>query len=95
MEEDTQMLLTILKHVPTCMNVADVEQLLQDRDIQVNPPVVVPARMVQDAVAAGDFPPLDIDAANRCSSQSEHILPAGFQCNRIDQSDAKGPSFAS
>jgi hypothetical protein len=49
---------------------------------------------MQEDVAAGDFPPLDIDAA-KVFLQSKHILPAGFQCNRIDQSDAKGPSFAS
>ena len=34
------------------------------QDIPVQPPVVVPVRTVQEAVAAGDLPPLDVDAAN-------------------------------
>jgi hypothetical protein len=39
----------------------------------VQPPVVVPVRTVQEAVAAGDLLPLDVNAAN-VFSQSEHIL---------------------
>jgi hypothetical protein len=31
MEEDAQILATLLKHIPSCMNAADIEQLLQDR----------------------------------------------------------------
>jgi hypothetical protein len=62
MEEDAQILATLMKHIPSCTNVVDIEQLLQD--IPVQPPVVVPARTVQQAVAAGDFPQLDLDAAN-------------------------------
>ena len=53
------------------MNADDTEQLLQD--IPVQPPVVVPVRTVQEAVAAGDIPPLDMDAAE-VFSQSERIL---------------------
>ncbi len=37
------------------------------------PPVVVPVRTVQEAVAAGDLPQLDADAAN-VFSQIERIL---------------------
>ena len=62
MEEDAEILATLLKHIPSCMSAADIEQLLQD--IPVQPPVVVPARTVQEAVAAGDLPPLDVDAAH-------------------------------
>jgi len=71
MEEDAQILATLLKHIPSCMHAADIEQLLQD--IPVQPPVVVPVRTVMEAVAAGDLPPLDVDAAN-VFSESEHIL---------------------
>jgi hypothetical protein len=53
------------------MNTADVEQLLQDNPEQ--PPVAVSARTVQEAVDAGDLPPLDVDAAN-VFTQSERIL---------------------
>jgi len=62
MEEDAEILATLLKHIPSCMSAADIEQLLQD--IPVQPPVVVPARTVQEAIAAGDLPPLDVDAAH-------------------------------
>ena len=73
MEEDAEILATLLKHIPSCMtrNADDIEQLLQD--IPVQPPVVVPVRTVQEAVAAGDLPPLDVDAAD-VFSQSERIL---------------------
>ena len=53
------------------MSAADIEQQLQD--IPVQPPVVVPVRTVQEAIAAGDLPPLDVDAAN-VFSHSERIL---------------------
>ena len=36
--------------IPSCMNADDIEQLLQD--IPVQPPVVVPVRTVQEAIAA-------------------------------------------
>ncbi len=71
MEEDAEILATLLKHIPSCMNAADIEQLLQD--IPVQPPVVVPVRTVQEAVEAGDIPPLDVDAAE-VFSKSERIL---------------------
>jgi hypothetical protein len=71
MEEDVQNLATLMKHLPSCMYAADIEQLLQD--IPEQPPVVVPARTVQVAVDAGDLPPLDVDAAN-VFTQSERIL---------------------
>jgi hypothetical protein len=71
MEEDAQILATLLKHIPSCMNAADIEQLLQD--IPDQQPVVVPARTVLEAVEAGDLPPLDRDAAN-VFTESEHIL---------------------
>jgi len=69
--EDNEMLTTLLKHMPSCMNADDIEQLLQE--IPVHPPTVVPVRTVQEAVAAGDLPPLDVDAAN-VFSRSERIL---------------------
>jgi hypothetical protein len=54
MEEDAKMLAPLLKHMPSCIDAADIEQLV--RDIPVQPPVVVPVRTVQEAVAAGDLP---------------------------------------
>ena len=62
MEEDAQpeILTTLLKHLPSCINTADMEQILQD--IPVQPPVAVPARTMQEAIAAKDLPPLDVDA---------------------------------
>ena len=62
MEEDNQILATLLQRIPSCKTASDIEQLMQD--IPVQPPVVVPVRTVQEAVAAGDLPPLDVDAAN-------------------------------
>ena len=56
MEEDAEILATLLEHIPSCMSAPDIEQLLQD--IPVQPPVVVPVRTVQEAIAAGDLPPL-------------------------------------
>ena len=61
MEEDAEILSLLLKHMPSCIDAADIEQLVQD--IPVQPPVVVPVRTVQEAVAAADLPPLDADAA--------------------------------
>ena len=71
MEEDAEMLALLLKHMPSCIDAADIEQLL--RDISDQPPVVIPVRTVQEAVAAGDLPPLDADAAN-VFSRSKLIL---------------------
>ena len=71
MEEDAEILATLLQHIPSCINADDIEQLLQD--VPVQPPVVVPVRTVQEAIAAGDIPPLDVDAAD-VFSQSERIL---------------------
>ncbi len=74
-QEDAQILATLLKHIlvpsESWMNADDIEQLLQD--IPVQPPVVVPVRTEQEEVAAGDLPPLDVDAA-KVFSQSERIL---------------------
>ncbi len=61
MEEDAQILATLLKHLPSCINAADMEHLLQD--IPVQPPVAVPARTIQEAIEAKDLPPLDVDAS--------------------------------
>jgi hypothetical protein len=71
LEEDEQILATLLKDIPSCMNAADIQQLLQD--IPVQPPVAVPVKTVQEAVGAGDLPPLDVEAGN-VFSQSERIL---------------------
>jgi hypothetical protein len=53
MEEDVQNLATLMKHLLPCMYAGDIEQLL--RDIPEQPPLVVPARTVQEAVDAGDL----------------------------------------
>ena len=53
------------------MTADDIEQLLQE--IPVQPPVVVPATTVQEAVAAGDLPPLDVDSANVFSQSEGHL----------------------
>ena len=71
MEEDNQILAALLKRIPSCITVSDIDQLLQD--IPVQPPLLVPVRTVQEAVAAGYLPPLDVDAA-KVFSLSEHIL---------------------
>jgi hypothetical protein len=71
LEEDTQILATLLKHIPACIDAADIELLLQY--IPVQPPVVIPARTMQETVQANTLHPLDVDAAN-VFSQSEHIL---------------------
>ncbi len=78
--------------MPICMNADDIEQLLQE--IPVHPPAVVPFRTVQEAVAAGDLPPLDGDAAN-VFSLSEHILQdhvRNHNVNATERSDTDGPS---
>ena len=72
-EEDAQILATLLKHIPSCTSAADIDQLLQDIPDRHQPPVVVPARTVREAIEAGDLPPLDRDAAN-VFSESERIL---------------------
>jgi hypothetical protein len=48
MEEDAEMFALLLKHMPSCIDAADIEQLV--RDIPEQPPVV-PVRTVQEAVA--------------------------------------------
>ena len=50
-EEDNQILATLLERIPSCKTASDLEQLMQD--IPVQPPVMVPERTVQEAVAAG------------------------------------------
>jgi hypothetical protein len=74
MEEDAEILATLLKHIPSCISAADIEQLLQD--IPVQPPVVVPARTVQEAIAAGDLPPLDVDAARLNAILENNLVPS-------------------
>jgi hypothetical protein len=76
MEEDAEILSLLLKHMPSCIVAADIEQLVQDIPVQL--PVVFPVRIVQEAVAAGDLPPLDVDTAN-VFSQSERILQDHFR----------------
>ena len=71
MEEETLILATLLKASPFCMNATDIAQLLED--IHDQPPVVNPARTVQEAIEADDLTPLDTDAAN-IFSDSERIL---------------------
>jgi hypothetical protein len=55
LDGDTQILATLLKHIPGCINAADIELLLQD--IPVQPPVVIPDRTMQEAIQAEDMPP--------------------------------------
>ncbi len=65
MEEDSEILELLLKHMQYCMKADDIEQLLEE--ILMHQPVVVPVRTVQEAVAAGDLPQMDVDAANTFS----------------------------
>ena len=60
----SQILVTLLESIPSCMNAADIEQLLQE--IPVQAPVAVPVRTVQpeEAKTAGNLPPLDVEAGN-------------------------------
>jgi hypothetical protein len=85
-EEDTQILATLLKNIPACIDAADIELLLQD--IPVQPRVVIPARTMQEAVQAKDLPPLDVDAAN-VFSQSERILQEHVCRHNIDATELK------
>jgi hypothetical protein len=55
LDGDTQILAILLKHIPGCINAADIELLRQD--IPVQPPVVIPARTMQEAIQAEDMPP--------------------------------------
>ncbi len=78
MEEDAEILSLLLKHMPSYIDAADIEQLVQDIPVQMS--VVVPelpVRTVQETVVAGDFPPLDADTAN-VFSRSECILQDHF-----------------
>ncbi len=60
LDGDTQILATLLKHISECIDAADIELLLQD--IPVQPPVVIPARTMQEAIQAEDMPPFLIIA---------------------------------
>jgi hypothetical protein len=71
LDGDTQILATLLKLIPGCIDAADIELLLQG--IPVQPPVVIPARSMQEAIQAEDMPPLDVDAAN-VFSKTERII---------------------
>jgi hypothetical protein len=68
------------------MNADDIEQQLQE--IPVNLPAVVPVRTVQEAVAAGDLPPLDVDAAN-VFSQSEYILQDHVSNHNVNSTELR------
>jgi hypothetical protein len=86
MEEDAKILSLLLKHMPSCIDAADIEQLVND--IPVQPPVVVPVRTVQEAVAAGDLTPLDADAAN-VFLRSERILQDHFRRHNTNAAESK------
>jgi hypothetical protein len=60
---DAEMFALLLKHMPSCIDAADIEQLVLD--IAERPPLLIPVRTVQEAVAAGDLPPLDADGGAR------------------------------
>jgi hypothetical protein len=81
LEEDEQILATLLKDIPTCMNAADIQLLLQD--IPVQPPVAVPVKTVQETVAAGDMPPLDVEAGNVI------LAPFPNNLNRVESFNVK------
>jgi hypothetical protein len=51
-KEDTQIHATLFKHIPACINAADIELLLED--IPVQPLVVILDRSMQEAVQAKD-----------------------------------------
>jgi hypothetical protein len=55
LDGDTQILATLLKHIPESRSIdaADIELLRQD--IPVQPPVVIPARSMQEAIQAEDM----------------------------------------
>ncbi len=72
--------------MPSCIDAADIEQLVQD--IPVQPPVLVPVRTVHEAVAAGDLSPLDADAAN-VFSLSERILQDHFRRQNTNAAELK------
>ena len=48
LEDDNQILATLLKQILACIDAADIELLLQD--IPVQPPVMIPARSMQEAI---------------------------------------------
>ncbi len=67
------------------------------QDIPVYQPVLLPARTVLETVAAGGFPPLDVDASNVFSQNKhaphEHVSKHNAnhrQCNRTERSDTEG-----
>ncbi len=67
LDGDTQILATLLKLIPGCIDAADIELL---QGIPVQPPVMIPARSMQEAIQAEDMPPLDVDAANVLSKRA-------------------------
>ncbi len=81
MEEDAEILSLLLKHMLSCIDAADIEQLVQE--IPVQPPVVVPVRTVQEAVAAGDLPPLDAESL-RMQPMSFHRANAFCRTTSVD-----------
>ncbi len=85
LEDDTQILATLSKHILARIDAADIELLLQD--IPVQPPVVIPARTMQEEVQAKDLPPLDV-AAN-VFSQSERILQEHVHRRNTDATELK------
>jgi hypothetical protein len=50
MEEDAEMFVLLLKHMPSCIDAADIEQLV--RDIPEQLPVVIPVRTIQEAAGS-------------------------------------------
>ncbi len=58
------------------MNAAEIEQLLQG--IPVQTPVAVLVRSVQEAVAAGDLPPLDVEAGNVFTQENAFCRKMSF-----------------
>jgi hypothetical protein len=84
MEEDTQILTTLLKLTfPSCMNGEAIEQILQEIPKQL--PVVVPVRMMQEVVVAGELPPLDEchpgkQPSKGCKGQLQMVCCIHLEC---------------
>jgi hypothetical protein len=88
MAEDTKILTTHLKHIPSGMSADDIEQLLPDIPGNVHLWWFQPGecRTLQAAVAARDLPPLDVGAANVIS---QCILQKHFSQHDVDSIEVK------
>jgi hypothetical protein len=72
------------------MIAVDIEQRLQE--IPVHQTAVVPVRTVQEALAVGDLPPLDVDAAN-VFSRSKRLLKEHVRKHDVNEMELKDPDL--